>query len=151
MNELEAKKVISLMSGTSCDSIDVGLCEVKPDLSCKLIDGINFNYPDEVRAKVFEMFNGKTNIEEICQMNFVVGKCFADAANIMISRHGKPDLIASHGQTIFHFPFNEKIGKINKKSTLQIGESSIIAHDTGVLTISDFRQADIAAGGNGAP
>src|SRR5574344_616885 len=151
MKELENKKIISLMSGTSCDSVDVGLCEVKPDFSCKLLDGINFDYPIEVRRQLFDIFSGNATVQDICQMNFVVGNCFADAANVMISRHGKPDLISSHGQTIFHYPFEDKIGNIIKKSTLQIGESSVISQKTGVLTISDFRQADIAVGGNGAP
>lgn len=153
MNELEPKKIIALMSGTSCDSIDVGLCEVMPDLSCKLIDGINYKYPDAVRAKLFEFFAQNATLKEICQMNFVVGKCFADAANVMIQRHGKPDFISSHGQTIFHYPLDERFEDtlINKKSTLQIGESSVIAQETGCMTISNFREADIAQGGNGAP
>lgn len=151
MDELESKKIISLMSGTSCDSIDVGLCEVMPDLSCKLIDGINFKYPDEVRAKLFEIFAQNATVKDICQMNFVVGKCFADAANAMIKKCGKPDFISSHGQTIFHYPFEDKLDEISLKSTLQIGESSVIAQETGCLTISNFREADIAQGGNGAP
>jgi len=151
MNELENKKIISLMSGTSCDSIDVGLCEVMPDLSCRLIDGINFKYPDEVRAKLFEIFAQNASVRDICQMNFVVGKCFADAANELIKKWGKPDFISSHGQTIFHYPFDDKLDSISLKSTLQIAESSVIAHETGCLTISNFREADIAAGGNGAP
>lgn len=151
MEELEKKKVISLMSGTSCDSIDVGLCEVMPDLSCKLIDGINVKYPEFVREKLFEFFEGKCDLKDMCQMNFVVGKCFADAANEMIKKHGKPDFIASHGQTVYHYPFDEGIDGINLKSTLQIGESAIIAQETGCLTISNFREADIAQGGNGAP
>lgn len=151
MEELETKKIISLMSGTSCDSIDVGLCEVGPDYGCKLIDGINFKYPNPVRDKLFDIFGGKCDIESICKMNFVVGKCFADAANELIKKHGKPDFISSHGQTIFHYPFDEKMDGISLKSTLQIGESSVIAQETGCMTISNFREADIAQGGNGAP
>lgn len=154
MDELETKKIIALMSGTSCDSIDVGFCEVKPDLSCKLIDGINFKYPDHVREKLFDIFQfseQKSTIKDICQMNFVVGKCFADAANELIKKWGKPDFISSHGQTIFHYPFDDTLDGISLKSTLQIGESSIIAQETGCMTISNFREADIAQGGQGAP
>lgn len=151
MEELESKKIIALMSGTSCDSIDAGLCEVMPDLSCKLIEGINFKYPEEVRAKLFEIFAQKAAVKDICQMNFVIGKCFADAANELIGRHGKPDFISSHGQTIFHYPFTDTLGGISRKSTLQIGESSVIAQETGCMTISNFREADIAQGGEGAP
>ena len=84
-------------------------------------------------------------------MNFAIGECFANACNILISEFGKPDFIASHGQTIYHYPQDEKLDEINLKSTLQIGESSVIAERTGCLTISNFREADIAAGGEGAP
>lgn len=151
MEELEVKKVIALMSGTSCDSIDVGLCEVYPDMTVKLIQGINYKYPEHIRAKIFQLFRGEATVKDICQMNFAIGKCFADACNVLISEFGKPDFISSHGQTIYHYPFDEKIDDINLKSTLQIGESSVIAQKTGCLTISNFREADMAQGGQGAP
>lgn len=151
MNEKESKLIIGLMSGTSCDSIDVGLCKVNPDLSCTLLDGLNFPYPKFVRDKIFNFFAQEATLKELCQMNFVIGKCFADAANEMIKRHGKPDMIASHGQTVYHYPFDEKIENINLKSTLQIGDSSVISQNTGCMTISNFREADIAQNGNGAP
>ena len=151
MQELEVKKVIALMSGTSCDSIDAGFCEVYPDKTVKLIHGINYQYPEHVKAKIFQMFRGEASIKDICQMNFVIGKCFADAANVLISEFGKPDFISSHGQTVYHYPFDEKIDNISLKSTLQIGESSVIAQETGCLIVSNFREADIAQNGQGAP
>ena len=151
MSELEVKKVIALMSGTSCDSIDAGLCEVYPDMSVKLIRGINFPYPEHVRAKIFQIFRGEASVKDICQMNFVIGKCFADACKILIEEYGKPDLISSHGQTVYHYPYDEKIDDISMKSTLQIGESSVIAQETGCMVVSNFREADIAQGGQGAP
>jgi len=151
MNELEPKKVIAVMSGTSCDSIDAGFCEVYPDKTVNLIHGINYSYPEHVKAKIFQIFRGEATVKDICQMNFVIGKCFADAANALISEFGKPDFISSHGQTIYHYPFDEKIDNISLKSTLQIGESSVIAQETGCMTISNFREADIAQGGQGAP
>ena len=151
MNELESKKIRALRSGTSCDSIDAGLCVVNPDLSCELVQGINYKYPEHIQAKLFQLFNDDASIKDLCQMNFAVGKCFADAANVLISEHGKPDFIASHGQTIYHFPFDEKLDGISLKSTLQIGESSIIAKETNCMTISNFREIDIANSGEGAP
>ena len=151
MEELESKKVIALMSGTSRDSIDAGLCEVFPDKSVKLIQGINYKYPEHIRAKIFQLFRGEGSIKDVCQMNFVIGKCFAEAAKVLISEFGKPDFISSHGQTIFHYPFDEKIDDISMKSTLQIGESSVIAQETGCLTISNFRESDMAQNGQGAP
>ena len=151
MEELEVKKVIALMSGTSCDSIDAGLCEVYPDMTVKLIQGINYKYPEHIRAKIFQLFRGEASIKDICQMNFAIGKCFAEACKVLISEFGKPDFISSHGQTIYHYPFDKKIDGINLKSTLQIGESSVIAQETNCLTISNFREADMAQGGQGAP
>ena len=151
MEELEIKRIIGLMSGTSCDSIDAGLCEVYPDMSVKLIKGINYKYPPHIREKIFQIFRGEAKVSDICKMNFAVGECFANAANILIEEFGKPDFISSHGQTIFHYPFDEKIDDISIKSTLQIGESSVIAQKTGCMVISNFREADIAQGGQGAP
>lgn len=139
------------MSGTSCDSIDVGFCEVMPDLTCKLVEGINYKYPEVVRNKIFDIFEQRASIKDICQMNFIIGKCFADGAKILIKKYGKPDFIASHGQTIYHYPLDDKLEDFSLKSTLQIGESSVIAQETGCMTISNFREADIAQGGNGAP
>ena len=151
MEELEVKKVIALMSGTSCESIDAGLCEVYPDMTVKLIQGINYKYPEHIRAKIFQLFRGEASVKDICQMNFAIGKCFAEACKVLISEFGKPDFISSHGQTIYHYPFDKKIDGINLKSTLQIGESSVIAQETNCLTISNFREADMAQGGQGAP
>ena len=118
--EKEVKKIIALMSGTSCDSIDAGLCEVYPDLSVKLIHGINHVYPEHIRAKIFSAFRGDISIKELCQLNFAVGKCFADAANVLISEFGKPDFIASHGQTVYHYPFDEKLDNINLKARFKL-------------------------------
>ena len=146
-----SKKIIALMSGTSCDSIDVGLCVVKPDFSCTLIDGINYEYRPELKKRIFNMFFDNTNIEELCKMNFIIGECFADAANKLIKKHGKPDLISSHGQTVFHYPKNTTFCELSEKSTLQIGDPSVIAQKTGCLTIANYRTADIAQNGNGAP
>jgi len=150
-DQLTPKKIIGLMSGTSCDSVDVALCEVYPDLTCQLIEGINYNYPEEIRTKIFRAFENKLNTQEICQLNFEVGECFANGANILIKKHGKPDLISSHGQTIYHYPNEEYESGLSLKSTFQIGESAIIATKTGCLTISNFRESDIANGGQGAP
>ena len=85
MRELEPKRVIGLMSGTSCDSIDVALCMVNPDLSCKLISGMNYKYPVHIREKLFKAFGNELSIKELCQLNFEVGECFANASSLIIS------------------------------------------------------------------
>ncbi len=151
MGDKQTLKVIGLMSGTSCDSIDACLCEVNPDLSCTFIKGINYVYPPHISSMLFQSFRGNSDIKDLCRLNFLVGECFAEAANILIEEFGKPDLISSHGQTIYHYPYDRKTDGFSEKSTLQIGEGAVIAERTGVLTISDFRTRDIAAGGQGAP
>lgn len=151
MEELESKKIIGLMSGTSCDSIDAGYCIVNPDLSCTLVDGINYEYPQVIREKIFRAFSQNITLEELCELNFEIGECFANASNVLIKKHGKPDFISSHGQTVFHYPFDKKEAGLSLKSTLQIGESSVIAAKTDCVTISNFREEDIAHGGQGAP
>lgn len=151
MKKLETKKIIGLMSGTSCDSIDAGLCEVHPDFSVKLIKGINFPYPDEIRDLIFKAFRFEITIKELCELNFLIGKCFAKASNILIDEFGKPDFISSHGQTVYHHPFDTKVANMSSKSTLQIGENSVIACDTNCPVVSNFREKDIAYNGFGAP
>ena len=139
------------MSGTSCDSIDAGFCEVYPDFSVRLIKGINYPYPDEIRNLIFKAFRFEITIKELCELNFLIGHCFAKASNVLIKEFGKPDFISSHGQTVYHHPFDTKVGGIISKSTLQIGENSVIARDTGCSVVSNFREKDIAYGGQGAP
>ena len=151
MEKMQNKKVIGLMSGTSCDSIDAGFCEVYPDLSVKLFKGINYPYPNKIRDLIFKAFRAEIKIDELCKLNFAIGHCFALAANELIKEFGKPDFISSHGQTVYHFPVDEYIENINLKSTFQIGENSVIAHDTGCSVVSNFREKDIAYGGEGAP
>ena len=149
--KLEPKKVIGLMSGTSCDSIDAAYCIVKPDFSVELIKGINYPYPNKIREMIFKAFRGEVSVKELCQLNFAIGHCFADASNVLIKEFGKPDFISSHGQTVYHFPNDEYIENVSIKSTLQIGESSVISKETNCSVISNFREADIAYGGQGAP
>lgn len=140
---MEPKIVVGLMSGTSVDGIDACIAKIFPDFSVEFIDGIVYPYPEDIRDTIFRIFHNKTSVEEICRMNFSIGEYFALAAQEVINKTGvKPDIIGSHGQTIWHEP---------GKSTLQIGEGCIISERTGVMTISDFRTADIAAGGQGAP
>ncbi len=163
--KLSPKFVIGLMSGTSVDGIDACIAKINPcktenqekyyKFSIEIIESFVLNYPENIRQHIFNIFENKSSLEEICWMNFVLGEYFAQAAIEVIKKAGMQpqdiDLIGSHGQTIFHKPADEYINGFNKKSTLQIGEASIIAERTGITTISDFRPADIAAGGQGAP
>jgi len=146
--------IIGLMSGTSADGIDAAAVRISGNHTSMKLEEIAFNtydYPEGVKERIFHLFTEAT-AKEICHMNFLLGELFANAA-IDIAKQagiGRIDLIGSHGQTIYHIP--KPIDKDYPiKSTLQIGESAVIAHKTGAITISDFRVADVAAGGLGAP
>ncbi len=147
--------VIGLMSGTSLDGIDGALVEIKPNLSCKFIEGYSFDYSKEMSIKIKKLFEPTISPQFLCEMNFLIGEYFAKCALGLCEKAGvKPtdvDLIGSHGLTFYHNPTTEIFGGLPLKSTLQIGEGAIIKERTGITTICDFRPQDIAAGGQGAP
>ncbi len=146
---------ISMMSGTSLDAIDACLIKIYKDFSFELLETHSLVYPEEVRFKLLETANNNALAEDICFLNFVVGELFAKCALELIdkSAYKKKDIdfISSHGQTVFHIPYDKQIADISTKSTLQIGDISVISQKTGILTVGDFRTKDIAAGGQGAP
>src|SRR5580700_8204615 len=153
-------RVLGMMSGTSADGIDVALVRISgspPSLSIKLEGHHHFRFPARVRSAILRLANGgTTSTAEISQLNFLLGEEFAAAAIAACRRWRVPlrliGLIGSHGQTIFHQGAAARfLGWRRVASTLQIGEPSIIAARTGVVTIGDFRPADMAAGGQGAP
>lgn len=152
IQELAIKKrlrVAGLMSGTSADGIDVAIVDID-GCSTKLAAFAMYPYSAAIRKVIFSLFDPATStVDKICHYNFVLGHLFADAV-IKLCKSSRIslktiDLIGSHGQTIYHNP-KHRIG-----STLQIGEPSVIAQRTGIITIADFRPADMAAGGQGAP
>ena len=151
------KKVIGLMSGTSVDGVDAALVEIRGhglETKVELIAFHSHAFEAEVRDRIFDLFQPETSrVDEICQMNFLIGKVFADAVLAVIREAqleaGEIDLIGSHGQTIYHLP--PQAGAQYVPSTLQIGEPAVIAYHTGIPTIANFRVADLAAGGQGAP
>ena len=147
------------MSGTSADGIDAALVRIRGNglsTKAKLLFFEVYHYPQEVRKKILNIFSPKTGtVDKICHLNFVLGELFAQAALKIIRKANlKPseiDLIGSHGQTIYHIPALEGEGSLRVRSTLQIGEPSVIAERTGITTVADFRTRDVAAGGQGAP
>lgn len=149
------KTAIGLMSGTSMDGIDAALVNIDDNFNFEFITGHSLDYPKEVREKLLEIANNKGNTSDICFMDFVVGKLFAQCTNELIAKSGLKakdiDYIASHGQTVFHIPQVKDISGIKTGSTLQIGNISVISELTGITTIGDFRSKDIAQGGQGAP
>lgn len=149
------KTAIGLMSGTSIDGIDAALVNIDDNFNFEFITGHSLDYPKEVRTKLLEIANNKGNTSDICFMDFVVGRLFAQCANELIAKSELKakdiDYIASHGQTVFHIPQIKDIGGIKTGSTLQIGNISVISELTGITTVGDFRSKDIAQGGQGAP
>jgi anhydro-N-acetylmuramic acid kinase len=151
--------VLGLMSGTSADAIDVALAKISgapPNLNAKLLNHTTISYPPQTQKEILRVAEQQPiSAGQLSQLNFRLGEVFAEAARTAC-RHfrispNKIAVIGSHGQTIFHqgapVPY---LGRLTA-STLQIGEPSIIAARTGITTIADFRPADIALGGQGAP
>lgn len=151
--------VIGLMSGTSADGIDAALLEITPKKALPEIRLIQFlvrPFPAQLRERILRTADaGSSATSEICHLNVLLGELFAKAAALISRRAGIPlrdvDLIGSHGQTIAHFPNATVEHGVSVRSTLQIGEPSVIAERTGVTTVADFRPRDLAAGGEGAP
>ncbi|HXO87019.1 MAG TPA: anhydro-N-acetylmuramic acid kinase [Candidatus Acidoferrales bacterium] len=153
-------KVIGMMSGTSADGIDAALAEISgapPSLTAKLAGHCHASFPPYVRERILRVANGaEIPAAEISELNFLLGEELGRAVmNACKKWRVAPDdvsLIGSHGQTIFHQGIKSKYhGKLRIPSTLQIGDISVIAARTGITTIGDFRPADMAAGGQGAP
>ena len=151
--------VLGLMSGTSADGIDVALARISsapPNLQAKLLGHAAFSHPAKLRAEILRIAEGKTvSSAELSQLNFRLGQAFAEAALAACKKFRvaprKIALIGSHGQTIFHQGHPLAFLGQPTASTLQIGDASVIAARTGITTIGDFRPADIALGGQGAP
>lgn len=151
----EKQIAIGMMSGTSMDGIDAVLVRFENNFVFEVLANHTLRYPKDIEIKLMEIANNKGTTKDICFMDFIVGKLFAQCANELIKKSGLKntdiDFIASHGQTVFHVPEELEIGGIKTRSTLQIGNISVISHETGIRTIGDFRSMDVAAGGQGAP
>lgn len=155
----ETRLVVGMMSGTSVDGVDAALVEISgsdANPSVKLLAFENNPFPEGVRKKIFELFRAETaTVDKVGYMNFLLGELYAAAALSVIEKAGlRPedvDAVGSHGQTIWHEPSASAPDGIPVRYTVQIGEGSVIAQRTGIPTVSDFRVADMAEGGQGAP
>jgi len=155
----ERRVAVGLMSGTSADGVSAALVEIEGSYTStrlRLLGYRNFLYSPQLRREIFALFDERTStVDRICRMNFVLGLAFADAAKGLIGELGlraeDVDFIGSHGQTIYHIPQEEELFGYRTRSTMQIGDPSVIARETGIVTVGDFRKKDVAAGGYGAP
>ena len=145
------RRIIGLMSGTSLDGLDVAVCRIKGSGFESIILAERFEtipYTDTFKDQLHELcFKENISLQKLTLLNKYVAVHHAETVNSLLAKWGIDkediDLIASHGQTIYHAP--------ESLATLQIGDGDQIAVKTGIITISDFRQKHIAAGGEGAP
>lgn len=155
----QEKLIIGLMSGTSVDGIDAALVHVIGngfDTQISLIAFETYPFSDAERTAILDMASSYTvSLDDLARLNFYLGKKFAEAAEKVTHKAGlsltEINLIGSHGQTIRHLPQSAPFLDDSIACTLQIGDPSVIAKMTGVPTVSDFRPADMAVGGQGAP
>jgi anhydro-N-acetylmuramic acid kinase len=154
-----SRKVIGLMSGTSIDGLDIALCEIigtGSNTELKLIHATTLSYNKEEQQNILSVFSKEmVSLDKLCLIHPWLGKMHAKMILHVLEKWGiqpaEIDLIASHGQTIYHAPKSLHPNDTFDSATLQIGEADHIAVDTGIITISDFRQKHIASGGEGAP
>jgi len=143
----QQRLVLGVMTGTSLDGLDLALVRLSGSgtgISIEMVRFVTEEMPDGWRTRIRRAFDAGTS--EICRINFDLGHFLSDRIIHFCKSAGLPleelDAIGCHGQTIYH---------VNQHSTLQTGEADVIANRTRTLVISDFRTADIAAGGSGAP
>jgi anhydro-N-acetylmuramic acid kinase len=155
LSQKSRMRIAGLMSGTSVDGVDVAIIDIDNEkVSVRAFE--TFPYSATLRRDILQLCGAEScNIADVCHLNFVLGEVFAESVLKLCKKSGiglnTIDLIGSHGQTIFHNPKGRRFGKKTVRSTLQIGEPSIIAQQTGITTAADFRPMDMAAGGQGAP
>ncbi len=157
-------RVIGLISGTSVDGIDAALVDVvgsQTDLKVQLVAGKTFPYPANLRSQILSVCSGEAlSVAALAELDDAIAQEFATAALTIQAKYDKAELIGSHGQTVYHRPPRDT----QKRScsavsnpgsemgySLQLGRGALIAQLTGITTVSNFRSADIAAGGQGAP
>jgi len=148
----DSRLVLGLMSGTSHDGVDVALARISGSGGSIKVEQAGYyerKYPGELRGRISDAFEGPAQL--ICSLNFELGRFFGETALDALESFGvgkeKLDLVGSHGQTVHHIPPAEG----EPGSTLQIGEPAVIAGMLDTPVVSDFRAADMAEGGQGAP
>ena len=153
------RRIIGLMSGTSVDGLDIALCRFRGngmDTEIRLEQFITLPYGAEFKEEIASVFSkSQVDLQKLCLLNGWIAEQHADLIAQALKKWGispeEIDIVASHGQTIFHAPKSlhgiEKFGN----GTLQLGDGDHLAVRTGIITISDFRQKHIAGGGEGAP
>lgn len=151
------RRILGLNSGTSADGVDAVVCDVSgrgDGMKVRLLGHLHRAYRPALRQRLLAaMAPAGTRTEELCRLHREVGLAFAEAARALVRRmgHRRIDGVGSHGQTICHLPPGSDVTRGGPSATLQIGDAATIAHALRAPVVSDFRSADIAVGGQGAP
>ncbi|MBX2917118.1 MAG: anhydro-N-acetylmuramic acid kinase [Cyclobacteriaceae bacterium] len=154
----KSRLIIGLMSGTSLDGLDVALCRISGSglqTKIKLEAFHTWSYQPVFKDRILEVFaKPQVDFQKLTELNAVIGRIHGQLVLKSLKKWKvKPqlvDVIASHGQTVFHAP-KFLYPQVNLNATLQIGDGDHLAVETGITTLSDFRQKHVAAGGEGAP
>jgi anhydro-N-acetylmuramic acid kinase len=158
----KAMIVAGVMSGTSVDGINVALVQMDSGVAgsrrasntrFELLGHAEYSYPKNVRAAVLAAMNAsRASVADLARLNFLLGELYSDAVLATERRFRvKVDLVGCHGQTLYHQGQPQHFLGRKVAATWQTGEAAIVAARMGVPVISDFRPADMAAGGRGAP
>lgn len=142
-------KILGVMTGTSCDGLDAACISIDKGGWTPLW-ATSSSYPKNLRERVLQAQRPGTKLTALdwLELNRDLGDWYGSVLSGMVKKSGKnrPDVIANHGQTVAHFPKNKNLG-----CTLQLGDPTRIGHATGLTVVSNFREGDMAAGGQGAP
>lgn len=157
--EFRAMTVAGIMSGTSADGIDVALVRITPPRNShnlprlRLLTHVAVPYPAAVRRYILQMMNAEdASVANLSRLHWRLGQLYADAVRLALKEHPmRLDLVGCHGQTIYHQGVTRPFLGAQVACTWQMGEASVIAAGHGVPVVSDFRPADLAVGGQGAP
>ncbi len=160
MEQTKSKSMVvaGVMSGTSADGVDVAVCRVMPGLRggvprVKVLGHVGFGYAKAVRAAVLRVMEGEAvSAGEMSRLHWRLGEIYADCVEKAQAKLGvRVGLVGCHGQTVHHEAVAKRFLGGAVRSTWQMGEASVIAERLRVPVVSDFRPADMAAGGQGAP
>ncbi|MBI5866855.1 MAG: anhydro-N-acetylmuramic acid kinase [candidate division Zixibacteria bacterium] len=150
--------ILGINTGTSMDGLDLALIEIKGGgqiEAIRILKTASYRFPMPVRRTLAHLADADSvSKEEVARAHFALGDWMGGRVLEFARRRNGgrlPDLIASHGQTIGHFPNAGQSASSRTRATWQIGSTAAIAHRTRVVTIGDFRSSDVAAGGMGAP
>lgn len=156
---MKARIVVGLMSGTSVDGIDAVLLRVwghGAETRFEQMAYVERPFPPAVRAMILRnSLPATARVDELTRLNMLLAHLYADAVKAVARRArvamDRIDLIGCHGQTVHHLPGRHRIAGKDVRATLQLGDVSALATLTGITTVGDFRTADMAVGGQGAP